>query len=178
MLLWLPEQSRVLALSNNHIHPHNEKVKMANQVTFAELKAMEGRDLGFSEYITVTQDRVNQFADATNDHNWIHVDPERAAAGPFGAPIAHGFLTLSLAIPMWSELLDVTDVETKVNYGLDKVRFIAPVIVGSKIRMNAVINSITEIAGGVQIGVTQTIEIEGGTKPAVVAEGLYRFYGN
>ena len=100
----------------------------------------------------------------------------RAAEGPFGAPIAHGFLTLSLAIPFWTELLDVTGVATKVNYGLDKVRFPAPVKVGSRIRMSATIATVTEIPGGVQIGVDQAIEIEGGTKPAVVAHGLYRFY--
>ena len=149
---------------------------MTTTVTFEELKAMEGHDLGFSDYITITQEQINVFADATHDHNWIHVDPAKAKEGPFGVPIAHGFLTLSLAIPMWTELLDVPDVGTKVNYGLDKVRFIAPVPVGSRIRMNAVITSITEVAGGVQLAVTQTIEIEGGTKPAVVAEGLYRFY--
>lgn len=149
---------------------------MTTQVTFEELKGMEGKDLGFSDYLTITQDQINQFADSTHDHNWIHVDPAKAAEGPFGVPIAHGFLTLSLAIPMWTELLDVTDVGTKVNYGLDKVRFVAPVPVGSRIRMNAVITSVTEVPGGVQLAVTQTIEIEGGTKPAVVAEGLYRFY--
>lgn len=149
---------------------------MTTTVTFEKLKAMEGHDLGFSDYITITQEQINVFADATHDHNWIHVDPAKAKEGPFGVPIAHGFLTLSLAIPMWTELLDVSDVGTKVNYGLDKVRFIAPVPVGSRIRMNAVITSITEVAGGVQLAVTQTIEIEGGTKPAVVAEGLYRFY--
>ena len=149
---------------------------MTTTVTFEELKGLEGHDLGYSEYITITQDQINQFADATHDHNWIHVDPEKAKEGHFGVPIAHGFLTLSLAIPMWTELLDVTDVATKVNYGLDKVRFVAPVPVGSRVRMNAVITSITEVSGGVQLGVTQTIEIEGGTKPAVVAEGLYRFY--
>jgi acyl dehydratase len=137
---------------------------------------MEGADLGASEYVTVTQEMINTFADATNDHNWIHVDPERAKTGPFGVPIAHGFLSLSLVIPMWTELLDATDVDTKVNYGLDKVRFIAPVPVNSRIRMSAVIDSITEVKGGIQLGVTQTVEVEGSEKPAVIAEGLYRFY--
>ncbi len=149
---------------------------MAKSVTYNELLDMEGADLGFSEYVTVTQEQINMFAEATNDHNWIHVDPERAAAGPFGTPIAHGFLTLSLVIPLWSELLDATDVDTKVNYGLDKVRFVAPVPVNSRIRMHAKIDSITEVKGGIQLGVTQTVEVEGGEKPAVVAEGLYRFY--
>jgi acyl dehydratase len=149
---------------------------MATSVTYAELLGMEGADLGASEYVTVTQEMINTFADATNDHNWIHVDPERAKTGPFGVPIAHGFLSLSLVIPMWTELLDATDVDTKVNYGLDKVRFIAPVPVNSRIRMSAVIDSITEVKGGIQLGVTQTVEVEGSEKPAVIAEGLYRFY--
>lgn len=149
---------------------------MAKTVKYAELLGMEGADLGHSEYVTVTQEMINTFADATNDHNWIHIDPERAKTGPFGVPIAHGFLSLSLVIPMWSELLDATDVDTKVNYGLDKVRFIAPVPVNSRIRMHAVIDSITEVKGGVQLAVTQTVEVEGSEKPAVIAEGLYRFY--
>jgi acyl dehydratase len=149
---------------------------MTTSVTYAELLGMEGADLGASEYVTVTQEMINTFADATNDHNWIHVDPERAKTGPFGVPIAHGFLSLSLVIPMWTELLDATDVDTKVNYGLDKVRFIAPVPVNSRIRMSAVIDSITEVKGGIQLAVTQTVEVEGSEKPAVIAEGLYRFY--
>jgi acyl dehydratase len=145
-------------------------------VTFEELAGMEGHDLGYTDYIQVTQEQINTFADATGDHQRIHTDPEKAKDGPFGAPIAHGFLTLSLAIPFWTELLDVTGVKTKVNYGLEKVRFPSPVKVGSKIRMSAKIASVTEIAGGVQIGVDQTIEVEGGTKPAVAAHSLYRFY--
>lgn len=145
-------------------------------ISFDELTALEGRELGYTDYREVTQQQINTFADATDDHQWIHTDPVRAAEGPFGAPIAHGFLTLSLAIPFWTELLDVTGVATKVNYGLDKVRFPAPVKVGSRIRMSATIATVTEIPGGVQIGVDQAIEIEGGTKPAVVAHGLYRFY--
>jgi acyl dehydratase len=149
---------------------------MTTSVTFAELRGMEGADLGFSEWITVDQDRINTFADATDDHQWIHVDVERAKGGPFGAPIAHGFLTLSLAIPMWTKLLDVTDCDTKVNYGLDKVRFITPVKAGAKIRMGATIASITEVAGGVQLGVDQVIEVEGAEKPAVITQSLYRFY--
>jgi acyl dehydratase len=143
--------------------------------TFAELPGLAGRDLGFSDYLEVTQERVNTFADATDDHQWIHTDPDRAKGGPFGAPIAHGFLTLSLGIAFWTELLDVTDVTTKVNYGLDKVRFISPVKVGARIRLGAVIASVTEVAGGLQLGVDQTIEIEGESKPAVVAHSLYRF---
>ena len=119
---------------------------------------------------------INTFADATGDHQWIHVDPERAKDGPFGGPIAHGFLTLSLTVTFWTELFDVDGVTTKVNYGLDKVRFTSPVKVGSRVRMTAVIAEVTEVRGGYQLAVDQTIEIEGATKPAVVARGLYRFY--
>lgn len=149
---------------------------MTNTVDYAELPSLTGRDLGFSEFRTVTQQQINTFADATDDHQWIHVDPERAASGPFGTPIAHGFLTLSMAVAFWTELLDVTGVGTKVNYGLDKVRFPSPVPVGSRIRMSAVVDEVTEIPGGYQLAVDQTIEVEGGSKPAVVARGLYRFY--
>ncbi|MGK3957596.1 MaoC family dehydratase [Arthrobacter sp. R4] len=145
-------------------------------VSFEELAGLEGRDLGYTDYIEVSQEQINTFADATGDHQWIHTDPEKAKDGPFGAPIAHGFLTLSLAIPFWTELLDVTGVKTKVNYGLDKVRFPSPVKVGSKVRMSAKIASVTEVPGGYQIGVDQAIEVEGGTKPAVIAHSLYRFY--
>jgi acyl dehydratase len=149
---------------------------MTTTVTFDQAKELAGKDLGFTEYREITQDRVNTFADATDDHQWIHTEPERAKDGPFGGPIAHGFLSLSLAIPMWGELLDVTDVTTKVNYGLDKVRFTSPVKVGSRIRMRATIAEVTEVKGGAQIKVANTIEIEGQERPAVVAEFLARFY--
>lgn len=96
-------------------------------VLFDEVAELAGKDLGYSERREIPQDQVNLFADATDDHQWIHTDPEKAADGPFGGPIAHGFLTLSLLIPMWSELFDVSDVKTKVNYGVDKVRFTSPV---------------------------------------------------
>ncbi|WP_326553312.1 MaoC family dehydratase [Micromonospora sp. NBC_01813] len=148
---------------------------MMTTIAYDQLPTLAGTDLGHTEYRTVTQDQVNLFADATDDHQWIHVDPERAKDGPFGAPIAHGFLTLSLAVPFWTELLDVQGVSTKVNYGLDKVRFPAPVTVGSRVRMRAVIAEVVEVRGGYQIAVDQTIEIEGGAKPAVAARGLYRF---
>ena len=149
---------------------------MTTTTTMAEVPALKGRELGTSDWHEVTQDQVNMFADATGDHQWIHVDPERAKDGPFGAPIAHGFLTLSLAVTFWTELLEVEGVATKVNYGLDKVRFISPVKVGARVRMNAVVAEVTEIGGGYQLTVDQTIEIDGATKPAVVARGLYRFY--
>ncbi|NGM13154.1 MaoC family dehydratase [Verrucosispora sp. WMMA2044] len=149
---------------------------MTTTITYEQLADLAGTDLGYTDYRTVTQDQVNLFADAADDHQWIHVDPERAKNGPFGAPIAHGFLTLSLAVPFWTELLDVKGVTTKVNYGLDKVRFPAPVKVGSRVRMTATVAEVVEVTGGYQIAVDQTIEIDGGTKPAVVARGLYRFY--
>ncbi|GAA2485940.1 MaoC family dehydratase [Streptomyces longisporus] len=141
-----------------------------------ELKKLAGSDLGTSEWIEVTQERINTFADATGDHQWIHVDPERAAEGPFGAPIAHGYLTLSLFIPLFTELLDVQGVTTKVNYGLNKVRFPSPVKVGSRIRLVGRLAEVEEVPGGVQITVDGTIEIEGGTKPAAVLQSLSRFY--
>jgi len=149
---------------------------MTTTIGYDQLPDLTGADLGHSAYRTVTQEQVNLFADATDDHQWIHVDPERAKQGPFGAPIAHGFLTLSLAVPLWTELLDVRGVTAKVNYGLDRVRFPAPVAVGSRVRMRAVVAEVAAVAGGHQLAVDQTIEIEGGAKPALVARGLYRFY--
>ncbi|WP_121866081.1 MaoC family dehydratase [Glutamicibacter nicotianae] len=143
---------------------------------YADLATAKGKDLGYSEYRVVTQDQVNTFADATDDHQWIHTDPEKAKDGPFGGPIAHGYLTLSLQIAFWTELFDVTGVKTKVNYGLEKVRFPSPVPVGAKIRMKAEIADVEEVKGGYQIAVDQVVEVESGTKPAVVSRGLYRFY--
>ncbi|MFF4655406.1 MaoC family dehydratase [Streptomyces sp. NPDC001381] len=141
-----------------------------------ELKKLAGSDLGTSEWIEVTQERVNTFADATGDHQWIHVDPEKAAQGPFGAPIAHGYLTLSLFIPLFTALLDVQGVTTKVNYGLNKVRFPSPVKVGSRIRLAGRLTEVEDVPGGVQITVDGTIEIEGAAKPAAVLQSLSRFY--
>ncbi|MET8168028.1 MaoC family dehydratase [Streptomyces sp. NPDC005329] len=141
-----------------------------------ELKKLAGSDLGTSEWIEVTQERIDTFADATGDHQWIHVDPERAKEGPFGAPIAHGYLTLSLFIPLFTELLDVQGVTTKVNYGLNKVRFPSPVKVGSRIRLVAKLTEVEEVPGGVQITVDGAVEIEGGAKPAAVLQSLSRFY--
>jgi acyl dehydratase len=149
---------------------------MTTTTTFDKLPSLVGTDLGYTEYVTITQDRVNLFADAANDDQWIHTDPDRAANGPFGAPIAHGFLTLSLTIPFWSELLEVEGVTAKVNYGLDKVRFISPVPVGSRLRMTATIASVDEVKGGFQIIVDQTVEIQGQDRPALISRGIHRFY--
>jgi acyl dehydratase len=149
---------------------------MTTTIGYDEIAGLAGRDLGFTDYREVTQERVNTFADATDDHQYIHVDPERAKDGPFGTTVAHGFLTLSLTVPLWTDLLEVDGVGTKVNYGLDKVRFVSPVTVGSRIRMGAVIAEVTEVPGGYQLAVDETIEIEGATKPAMVARALFRFY--
>ena len=142
-----------------------------------QVSAAIGEHVGYSDWMEITQERVDAFADATGDHQWIHVDPERAQDGPFGAPIAHGFLTLSLIIPFWSELFDVTDVKTKVNYGLDKVRFTSPVKVGARVRMTVTITEVSEVKGnGLHLVADATIEIEGEERPAVVARFLNRFY--
>jgi acyl dehydratase len=141
-----------------------------------ELKSLAGADLGTSSWIEITQQRVDTFADATGDHQWIHTDPERAATGPFGAPIAHGYLTLSLFIPLFTELLEVEGVTTKVNYGLNKVRFPSPVKVGSRIRLAARLAEVEEVPGGLQIAVDGTIELDGAPKPAAVLQSVSRFY--
>ena len=143
--------------------------------TLEELEPLVGTSLGVSSWVEISQERINTFADATDDHQWIHVDPERAAEGPFGTPIAHGYLTLSLLIPMWSELLDVRDVSTKVNYGLNKVRFPSPVPVGSKVRANATLAGVEQVPGGAQLTIDAVIEVDGAAKPACVAQMLVRF---
>jgi len=141
-----------------------------------ELKGLVGQDLGVSEWLEITQERVNTFADATGDHQWIHVDPEKAKAGPFGGPIAHGYLTLSLVIPLFNELLRIDGVKMGVNYGLEKVRFPHPVPVGSKIRLNAKVVSVEDVPGGTQSTFDFTVEIDGVAKPACVARTVYRQY--
>lgn len=142
----------------------------------AELLELGGTDLGHSEWLEIAQERVNTFADATDDHQWIHVDAERAKDGPFGGTIAHGYLSLSLLIPLWSELLEVQGIGMAVNYGLNKVRFPSPVRVGAKIRAHGAIVSVTEVKGGAEVTVDLTVEIDGLPKPAVAAQAVYRFY--
>jgi len=139
-----------------------------------ELEA--GTELGESSWIEISQDDIDTYADATRDHQWIHVDPERAAAGPFGSTIAHGYLTLGLVIPLWSELLEVEKVGMAVNYGLNRLRFPAPVPVGSRIRLEGKLASAGEISGGVEVVADLTMKVEGSEKPALVAEAVYRFY--
>ncbi len=146
--------------------------------TIAELPSLTGTVLGTSEWLEVTQERVNTFADATGDHQWIHVDVERATAeSPFGGPIAHGYLTLALLIPMWAQVLTVTDQTMGVNYGLGKVRFPAPVPVGSRIRLTATLAAVEQITGGVQLTISAVIEREGAEKPVCIAEPVFRAYG-
>jgi len=146
-------------------------------IAFDDLAGLAGAPLGTSEWLDVTQKRIDLFADATDDHQWIHVDPERAKDGPFGEPIAHGYLTLALVIPLWTKLLDVPDVTTKVNYGLNKVRFPAPVPAGARIRLSGTLVSVEQVSGGgVQITADVVVEIENGAKPACVAQPVFRFY--
>jgi acyl dehydratase len=140
-----------------------------------EVKAGVGTHLGHSDWLTIDQERIDRFADATGDHQWIHVDPERAKDGPFGATIAHGYLTLSLSNYFLPQILDVQGVSMGVNYGMNKVRFPAPVTVGSRLRAGAELAAVEEIAGGVQTTVVITIEIEGSDKPACVIESLSRY---
>ena len=142
----------------------------------ADLQAMVGQELAVSDWVAIEQSRIDAFAEATGDHQWIHIDPVRAAAGPFGATVAHGFLTLSL-IPMLSETAwAIDDVRMGVNYGLNRVRFAAPVRVGSKLRGRFKLLSYEPLDGGAQLTVEVLIEIEGGSKPACVAESLSRRY--
>ena len=141
-----------------------------------ELTTLVGEHLGYSDYVEITQDRVNQFADATGDHQWIHVDVERATAGPFGAPIAHGYLTLSLGPMLAPEIYAVSGFKMGVNYGAEKIRFPAPVPVGSKLRLGAKLLDVTEIAGGIQMKMEFAFEVEGAAKPSCVAEVLFRLY--
>jgi len=140
------------------------------------LKARVGDHLGYSEWHQVTQQQVNLFADATDDHQWIHVDVERAAQGPFGGPIAHGYLTLSLAPQLLHEVVAVGGMSMGINYGLNKLRFPAPVPVGSRLRAGATLVSAEDVTGGVQVTLGVTFEIEGSPKPACVAEVLFRYY--
>jgi len=142
-----------------------------------ELVTLAGTELGPGEWWDITQDRVDRFADATDDHQWIHIDVDRARGGPFGQTIAHGYLTLSLLVPMWSQLLRIDGIGMGVNYGLNKVRFPAPLPVGSKIRLRARIEAVREAAGGaVDLTVAMTVERDGGDKPVAAAEVIYRYF--
>ena len=145
--------------------------------TLADLAALVGQEVAVSDWIVVTQERINQFADATGDHQWIHVDVERAKGGPFGAPIAHGFLTLSLIPTFFVSAMEIKQVRMGVNYGLNKVRFVAPVPVGSRLRASITLLKAEPIdSQGLQTTWQVTVEREGATKPVCVAESLARMY--
>ena len=138
--------------------------------TFEEIEAAAGEEVGTTDWVEITQERVDQFADATGDHQWIHVDVEKAKQGPFGGTIAHGYLTLSLVPWLSAQVIDLQTSGAKLNYGVNKVRFPNPVRVGSKVRLVASIGSITEIPAGRQLTLKYVIEIDGQDKPACVAE--------
>ena len=150
---------------------------MKTFATIADLVACQGQDVATSDWVQMTQERVGRFADATSDHQWIHVDPDRARSGPFGTTIAHGFLTLSL-IPHFLEIaLRVEGLRMVVNYGLNKVRFTAPVPVGSRIRAHLHLMAVQTLdPEGLQLSWRITMELEGASKPACVAEALVRYY--
>jgi acyl dehydratase len=138
------------------------------------LRELVGTELGTSDWHQVTQEQVNLFADATGDHQWIHVDVEKAAKGPFGGTIAHGYLTLSM-LPVLLSAAEVQGVKMGINYGLNRVRFPSPVKVGSRVRATSTLKEVTEIPGGLQAQVDVVVEIEGGEKPACVAETVMRY---
>lgn len=139
------------------------------------LLSAAGTDLGSTEWLTITQERINQFADATDDHQWIHVDVDRAKNGPFGTTIGHGYLTVSLCAPFLGQLIDVQGISMGINYGIDKARFIAPVPSGGRVRGKGEIVSATEVPGGVQAVIRVTVELEGSAKPAAVVDTVSRF---
>jgi acyl dehydratase len=143
----------------------------------AGLAGHAGTHVGYTEWREMEQDRVNRFADVTDDHNYIHVDIERAKRSPFGGTIAHGYLTLSLLAPVIGELVKVTDATTGVNYGLDRVRFPAPLPVGAQWRAGIELLEVSDVSGGLQVKLRATVEVKGTEKPALVADVLIRLYG-
>lgn len=143
----------------------------------AGLKELVGTHLGYSDYLEITQERVNTFADATGDHQWIHVNPERAAAGPYGSTIAHGYLTLSMVPVLVAEILDIRGFSAMINYGSDKVRFPAPVPVGSRVRAGVELTALSRKPSGAQLTTLVTVEIDGSDRPALVAEAIRLMVG-
>jgi acyl dehydratase len=146
------------------------------RITLADLPGHAGEHLGSTAWRTATQEQVDAFADLTEDHNPIHVDPAHAAGTPFGGTIVHGYFTVSLLAPLLEELLHVEGAAMGVNYGIDRLRFPSPVPVGARFRASADLADVTEIKGGVQIRIVATVEVEGSPKPALVAECLFRYY--
>ena len=150
---------------------------MTRAIQATELKGLVGQPIGTSSWVTIEQERIDKFAEATGDHPWIHVDPEKAKDGPFGSTIAHGFLTLSLIPALGWEVYTIEGARLSVNYGLNKLRFITPVKVGSRVRAHLVLASVDDVPGdALQVATTVTIELEGADKPAAVAETLSRIY--
>jgi acyl dehydratase len=149
---------------------------MTTVIDIADLPSKVGQHLGYSGWQTVTQEQVNLFADATGDHQWIHVDPERAKSGPYGGPIAHGYLTLSLIPVLLGQVLAVRGITMGVNYGANKVRLPAPVPVGSELRLGITLASVEEVQGGVQVTIDAVLEVKDAPKPSCVAQVVYRFY--
>jgi acyl dehydratase len=143
---------------------------------YDDIKGRVGEHFGYSPWVEISQEQVNRFADSTDDHQWIHVDVERAKDGPFGGTIAHGYLTLSLTPALLNKVVRVTGYKLGVNYGLEKARFPAPVPVGAKVRMGVELAACDEVAGGYQLVWKVTHEVEGGAKPACVAEVIYRYF--
>ena len=142
----------------------------------SKLQNAVGTHLGYSDWLEITQERIDQFADATGDHQWIHVDPERAKDGPFGSCIAHGYLTQSLVNYFLPQILDVQGISMGVNYGADRIRFPAPVPVNSRIRGSAELLKVEEVKGGVQATIRVTVEIEGEERPGCVIDTISRYY--
>jgi acyl dehydratase len=146
-------------------------------VAYNDVKSLVGQELGVSDWHLVTQEEINSFAEATHDHQWIHLDVERAKKeSPFGGPVAHGYYTLSLAPHLMSQIWGVQGVKMGVNYGLNKLRFPSPVPIGSRVRARATLKNVEDVKDGMQVTVGLAFEIEGQDKPACVAEGLYRYY--
>jgi acyl dehydratase len=149
----------------------------ARVIDFKDVKSLVGQELGVSDWHLVTQGEINAFADATHDHQWIHLDVERAKKeSPFGGPVAHGYYTLSLAPYLMSQIWSVQGIKMGVNYGLNKLRFPAPVLVGKRVRARATLNNVEDVPGGMQVTVGISFEVEGSEKPVCVAEGLFRYY--
>lgn len=147
------------------------------EVHYAEMKSLVGTEIGESEWYEVTQEEVNAFAKATHDEQWIHVDVDRAKKeSPFGGPIAHGYYTLSMVPYLMDQVWTVKGISAALNYGLNRLRFPAPVLVGSKIRLRAKLSSVDDVPGGVQVVMMLAMEREGGDKPVCVAEGVFRYY--
>jgi acyl dehydratase len=173
---WSREMNDSLRSRKNECGVHDPGEKESAMVRVingaAELEQLVGQELGASEWILVDQERVNLFADATGDHQWIHIDEEKAKDGPFGGTIAHGFLTLSLLPLLGAQVTDVTGMKMKINYGLNKVRFPNPVRVGSKVRDVVTLKEVTRKDSGIQVVMNHVIEIEGQDRPAAIAEGV------